>query len=542
MDQIPRDMVFEDEGRQKLLSGVEKLAKAVKSTMGAAGQTVLIESPNHTHGIRITKDGVTVAKDIHLDDPVENLAVQMVVDVASRTATSSGDGTTTSVVLTEALLKHGMKNIVAGDDKTEIIREMNETKDQVLSILKNMSRKLTVKKMKDVATISANNDAYIGGLVARAYKQAGRNAFVTVENSDSAETYIDVTNGIKLKRGYDTNVYVNDHEKDECVFTNPHILLTDQSIESFHTIEKILSHVVKANESLLIIGDVTTAMKNLLAANVRKNGVKICTITPPSFGWKQKEIMDDLALVLGTTFYSEQQGDNLTNITVGNLGRASKIKVSRDETVISLPENPNEDTTSSISQRIEELKKQKELTNKKAERDHIDERIALLDGGMAVIYAGGYSDVEQKELYDRIEDAVYAVRAALEEGYLPGGGVPFLRVHKLLKAMYEDEMETNRTPNSIAARIISEAIKEPFWQMLRNAHIAPDVIEDIEEAILDNDNKSFGFNVKTREFADLSKEGIIDPLKVTSNALENSISVATTILSTNAIVTLARAK
>ncbi len=530
MSQIPREIIFDEQSREKLAKGITVIAKAVKSTLGASGQTVLIESPNHLRGIRITKDGITVAKEIHLIDPVENLAVQVIRDAAANTASSAGDGTTTSIVLAEALVLNGLEMIKPQYDKTEILRELHKLTDNVIADLKKKSKKLTKGRMKDVATISANNDRFIGNLVASAYSKAGKNALVSVDNSDTSETYVEVTSGIKMKRGYDTVAYVNNQTKDECILENTHVLITDHQIQNFQQIQSVLEPIVKSQDALLIIGNVSAQMKNMLAANVVKNGLKFCSIVPPQFGYKQKEMLGDLAVALGGKYFSEATGDDLSLITMEDLGTAKRIKIDRDSTTIT---NDN-DGDDRVSERIAELKEQIKTTKKKADIDHLNERIAILDGSMAVIFAGGDSDVEQKELYDRIEDAVCAVRSALEEGVIPGGGTALLKIAKNLND------DTTNQSREIAATILHSALIAPFRQILTNAGKDEEFIDTAVEVILTSSTLNLGYDAKSNKYVDMVQNGILDPLKVTSNALRNAVSVAATILSTNAIITLAR--
>ena len=532
MNQTPREIIFDNVARAKLVSGIKKMAAAVKSTLGAAGQTVLIESPNHLHGIRISKDGVTVANEIFFEDPVENLAAQIIRDVAARTSSSAGDGTTTATVLAEALTINCIEMISAGDDKTEILREVKLMSEKVLLYLKSYSKKLTKGRMKDVATISANNDKNIGSLVASAYHRAGKNALVSVSNSDGGDTYVETTKGIRFKRGYDSPAYVNEQSRDECVLEKPFVLITDHQLETFNQIKSILEYVVKNQKPLLIIGNVSNNFKNMLSANVVKNGMKLCSIVPPQFGYKQSEILSDLAEALGGTFFSEKTGDDLSLIDIDDLGSASRIVVGREDTVITKDEN----TDINVATRIVELKEQIKITKKKSDVDHLHERIAILDGGMGVIYAGGNSDVEQKELFDRIDDAVCAVRSALEDGVIPGGGVPLLRISYLLS------IGADNTPRGVACKIISNALSEPFRQILRNAGKDEAWIDTAEGVILSSSNKNYGIDVKSSTYVDLTSQGILDPLKVTMNAVSNAISVAITIASTNAIITMAREK
>jgi len=429
LNYTPKELVFEQEGRDKLMQGIEKIASAVKSTLGPRGKTVLIESQNHTNGITITKDGVTVAKSIALEDPVENLAVRIMKDAADRTAVSAGDGTTTAIVLTEAIVNYGMQMLEHEDvNVTEVIREITRLSDEVIKIIDKKSKKVGGRRLDDVAIVSSNN-------------------------------FSEVTEGIRIDRGYTTHLFVNDHKRDECVLEDVHILCADQEISNVVNIERILKPLINDNKKLLIIGNCSQNVINTLAANVVRNGLKICHITPPQFGYKSHELMNDIALAVGAKYFSESTGDDLSLISFEDLGHADKIIVSRDDTII-LKGN--------------------------GDKENIDKRVE------GIIYVGGNSDVEQKELYDRVDDAVCAVRSALEEGIVPGGGGSLYKIGAILEC---DDSEKSK---KIAHAIFTQALKSPAAQI------------------------------------------IIDPAKVTKNALRNAVSVATTILSTNAIVTLKR--
>lgn len=516
----PKNLKFDEEGRMKLLAGIEKISAAVKSTLGPSGQTVLIESPNHTHGITVTKDGVTVAKAVDLIDPTENLAVRMMKEASERTATSAGDGTTTAIVLTEALVKSGMELIDEGQNKTEVLRELVEQTKNVVNKLKSESRKVTKGKLKDVATISANNDPFIGGIIANVYKKVGKNGIVTVDKSQTSDTYFETTNGLKIDRGYSSNIFINNQEKDECVFEDTHILVADADITNVLQIENILKPIITDGKKLLIIAPCATNVINTLAANKVKRDIKVCTITPPSFGYKQHELMQDIAVSVGATYFSEKTGDDLSLITFEDLGFASKVIVNRDSTVIV----KNDDSTfkEDVAERVEQLWSAHKNASKKSDKDFILSRIASLTGGIGVIYVGGNTDLEQKELYDRIDDAVQAVRSALEEGILPGGGL----------ALYNQSTQITEN-QSVASQILARALRAPMFQIYENAGfvIAPDS---------DEITNISGYNVKTGEFGNMYEMGVIDPLKVTRSALQNAVSVAVSILSTNAIITMAR--
>ena len=521
----PRDLYFDKEGRNKLISGISKISKAVKSTLGPRGQTVLIESRTHTHGITVTKDGVTVAKAIDLQDPVENLAVKMMKEAADRTSTSAGDGTTTAIVLSEALVLAGEKYIDESTNTTVVMREINNHTSHIIKDLEKSAKKVTKKRLRDVATISANNDKEIGKIICDTYTKVGHEGLVTVENSQNHKTYSQVTQGIKIEKGYTSNLFVNNQKKDECVLENVKILVVDQEINNILSIEKILKPIINNGDKLLIIGSCHNNVVNTLAANVVRNGLKFCNITPPQFGYKQHELMSDIALAVGAKYFSEKTGDDLSLVSMGDLGHATKVIAGRDSTVIIRDDKE----IAEIPKRVEELWGQLTMAKNKSEKEFIMQRIASLSGGIGVIYVGANSDVEQKEKFDRVDDAVCAVRSALEEGIIPGGGIPLLAVAKKL-----EEINGKTSEEQVALEILKDALVVPCYQIIMNAG------EDPKEITKNLDNPNNGYDVKNGEYGNMMELGIIDPLKVTKNAMLNAVSVATTILSTNAIVTLAR--
>ena len=515
----PKDLHFGKDGQSKLISGITKLSNAVKSTLGPMGNTVLIESPNHTHGITVTKDGVTVAKSIQLLDPVENLAVQMMKEAADRTASEAGDGTTTAIVLTEALVKRGVELIGTKDNKTEVLRELVTLTEGVIEKLKERSEPVTDKKLLDVATISSNNDPEIGRIIADTYKAVGKNGIVTVEKSQTSDTTYETTQGIKIDRGYSSHLFVNNHKKDECILEDVHVLVSDSDINNILSIENVLKPIIAENKKLLIVAPCSQNVINTLAANVMKNNLKLCTIIPPNFGYKRHELMHDIALSVGATYFSESTGDDLSLMSFKDLGRASKIIVDRDNTII-LKDDQSVDKAD-IDKRVNELWEAHKLAAKKIDKEFISSRIASLTGGVGVIRVGGNTDLEQKELYDRVDDAVCAVRSALVEGILPGGGL----------ALWEASEDIVKS-KSIAHAILGAALQSPLDQILTNAGItnwSPEITK-----------QGHGLDVKNKKTGDMIKMGIIDPNKVTKTALQNAVSVAVTILSTNAIVTMAR--
>jgi chaperonin GroEL len=533
---IPKNLEFDQPGRDKLIQGITKISKAVKSTLGPRGKTVLIESPEHIGGMTITKDGVTVANSIFLEDPVENLAVQMLKDAARRTANSAGDGTTTAIVLTEAIIKAGERGLTEKNNIAEVVKGINKFSKIILKDLKKNSRKITKARLLDVATISANNDKTIGKIIADAYNKVGKNGIVTVERSQNHETYATVTNGIKIDRGYTSNLFITNQKNDESVLEDTLVLVCDQEISNILQIENILKPIIQQNKKLLIIGPCSVNVVNTLAANVVRNGLKLCNIMPPQFGYKQHELMQDIALSVGAKYFSEKTGDDLSLLSMEDLGHANKIISGKSQTVII----KNNQMTEEIENRILDLKEQQENTEIVSDREFINERIASLSGSIGAIFVGGNSDIEQKEKYDRVEDAVCAVRSALEEGIVKGGGLALFYAREELnyiskKTVNDDEIT--------AINILMESLCAPLSQILQNAGLNIDEYYNVSTT---SDSwllqKLDEYNVKTEERGDFFKMGVIDPLKVTKTAFENAVSVATTILTTNAIITHARVK
>ena len=508
-----------DEGRKKLIKGIKTIAGAVKSTLGARGRTVLIESEHHVGGITVTKDGVTVAKSINLYDPVENLAVMMMRQAAEKTATVAGDGTTTSIVIAEAIVDAASDVITSDDNVTEVIREINSITTDVVNHLTKRSKKLSGKKLKDVASISANNDAVIGGMIADAFSEV---KMVSVENSKDHNTFVEVIKGIKADRGWSNRSYINDYKRQECVLENPLVLISDHEINNLAYIESILQYCVTQQKPLLIIGELGMQASQSLIHNVVQGRIKACNILPPSFGYRQKDLLEDLAIALGGTYFSEDSGDDLSLIDIAHLGKCSKVIVGMSHTIFM----PYESSQDSIDARIIDIQDTIFDGITKEEMDNRKERMANLSGGVAVIHVGALSDIEQKEKRDRIDDAVCAVEAALEDGILPGGGV----------ALYEYAIKNLRGKISTSEKIMYTALTAPMMQILDNA--GKDA-QEIMDGILPFPNE--GYDVKGEQYGDMFKLGIIDPAKVTKNALMNAVSVATTIMSTNAIITNIRA-
>ena len=521
----PKELHFSEEGRTKLFNGLEKITNAVQSTLGPQGHTVLIESQEHLSGMTVTKDGVTVAKSISLLDPVENLAVRIVKEAAEKTAVSAGDGTTTAIVLSNALVRNGDSMIKASDNKTEVFRQLVKATEGVIKNLKKMSKPVTNKTLTSVATISANNDSFIGGVIANVYKEVGKDGIVTVERSQTPDTYFETTKGVKVDRGYSSNLFVNNHKKDECIFEDVNILVSDAEINNILQIENVLKPIIQEGSKLLIIAPCSTNVINTLSANVMKNGLKVCCVQPPNFGYKQHELMNDIALSVGATYYSEKTGDDLSLIMPSDLGKAKKVIVDRDSTIIVKDESVV--SQQDIDGRVEQLYSAQLLSKTKDEKEFIQSRIASLTGGVGVIYVGGQTELEHKELYDRVDDAVCAVRSATHEGILPGGGV----------ALYKQATYIEDDNYGIAGKILAKALRAPLLQIFSNAGL--ELSDKVKERLM-YDDSNYGMNVKNGEWGDMYKMGVIDPMKVTKNALQNAVSVAVTLLSTNAIVTMAR--
>ena len=525
----PKDLHFGAEAQGKLITGIKKLYKAVASTLGPLGETVLIESSDHTRGITVTKDGVTVAKSIALLDPVENLAVRMVREAAEKTATRAGDGTTTAIVLADAIIGLAIDWEIEAQEnnKTEILRELDGAAEFIISELTKKALTLDDKKLLDVATISCNNDPKMGEIIADTYKTVGKDGIVTIEKSDTSDTFAQTTHGIKVDRGYSSHLFVNNQKKDECILSDVHVLVSDAEINNILSIERVLQPIISDNKKLLIVAPCSQNVVNTMAANVMKNNLKLCTIIPPNFGYKQQELMNDIALSVGATYFSESTGDDLSLITFKDLGHAKKIIVSKDQTIII--KDDTDQNQGEIAERVEQLKEQEKLTENSADKKFIKQRIATLTGGIGVIHVGGTTDLEQKELYDRVDDAVQAVKAALQEGILPGGGVALADI---FYEHYVDKIKEKNNSKSLAYAILLTAIERPFIEITKNAGL--DILEKTDK------NPGKGRDVKTGKYGDMIEMGIIDPLKVTKEALLNAVAVSKSILSTNAIVTMAR--
>ena len=505
-----KELNFGDDARRGLSSGIRKMSSAVKSTLGPGGNTVILESNQHTRGLTVTKDGVTVAKSIVLKDPVENMAVRIMREAAEKTASTAGDGTTTAIVIAETMTLCGMENNVTLSQSKALAKYA----DEACEMLTKMSRPVSADDIENVATISANGDPVIGSMIASAYKEVGPSGIVSVERSQTSTTYVDTTKGIRFKRGYKSKTFVNDQRRDECIIENARILVSDVEISNILQIESILKPIVNSHQPLVIIADCSEAVVMTLAINVVKNGLKFCVVPPPSFGYRRGELMGDLALTLGAKYFSQSTGDDLNLATIDDLGFASKIVVGREETTITRGDT----NQAAIDKLVSELYEQIETLQKDDEKKFVLERIAALVGSMSVIYVGGETDMEQKELYDRVDDAVCAVRSALAEGVLPGGGVAL---------MYVSETMDKKHNGDKAFEAFYQAIRAPYNTIQSNAGVSH---------AYDYKNPFRGLNIRTGQVGEMLEMGVLDPTKVTKNALISATSVAATLLGTNVTI------
>jgi len=511
---IVKDISFGDDARQALIQGIDKIADAVKSTLGARGRTVVIESMDHIGGITVTKDGVTVANSITLMDPAENMAVMMMRQAASKTADQAGDGTTTAIVLAQAIIHTAEQIIKPSMNLTDIIRAIQDSGDYITKLLTDMSK--PADDLVNVAKVSANNDPDIGQIIADAYDKVGQNGVVTVENADGADTYCTVSEGMRINRGYLSRYFMTDKKTGECVLNKPYILVLDQPVETMAAIEHVLADVLSEGRAILIIGDLGPNVINTLNLNRSRNNMKVCAIHPPQFGWKSHELMEDIAAVTGATYFSEDTGDNLQLVRMADLGVCDKVIVDQGTTIMVNQDSEHaEDRVKALWQEHDKSK----------EQDFIKERIAVISGKIGVINVGANSDIEQKEKRDRVDDAVCATRAALEDGILPGGGVALRDIAKKVGEQ-TGESEADR----VGYAILEKALMSPYHQILSNAGVEPPK----------GQRTGYGVDVKKIQTGSMAKMGIIDPAKVTKSAVINAISVATTILSTNAVITNVR--
>ena len=503
---------FNSNARNALMAGVDKLANAVKVTLGPRGRNVVIEkkfgSPT------LTKDGVTVAKEIELEDKMENIGAQMVREVASKTSDVAGDGTTTATIIAQSIVREGLKNVAAGASPMELKRGIDAAVVAVVGGLKEQSKTLPGKdEISQVASISANNDPSIGNLIADAMEKVGKDGVITVEEAKTTETSLEVVEGMQFDRGYLSPYFVTDSEAMEAVLEDTHILIHDKKISNMKDLLQVLEKVAQAGKSLLIVSeDVEGEALATLVVNKLRGTLKICAVKAPGFGDRRKEMLQDIAVLTGGTVISEEQGYKLENATLSYLGTAKRIVIDKDNTII-VSGAGEEDM---IKARINEIKVQVDKSTSDYDKEKLQERLAKLSGGVAVLNVGAATEVEMKEKKARVEDALHATRAAVEEGIIPGGGVAILRtLAKLAKLKVSDEQK-------VGVNIVLRALEEPLRQIASNAGHEPSIV--VQKVV--ESNGDFGFDAYKEEYTNMFKAGIIDPTKVTRVAMENAASIA----------------
>lgn len=514
---------FDSDARSGLKKGVDKLANAVKVTLGPKGRNVILEKKFGAP--TVTKDGVSVAKEIELEDPVENMGAQMVREVASKTSDVAGDGTTTATVLAQAIYREGLKNVTAGANPMDLKRGIDLAVTKVIENLKKMSREVGGKEeIAQVGSISANNDMSIGNLISDAMEKVGKDGVITVEENKGTETALDVVEGMQFDRGYLSPYFVTDTESMEAVLEDPFILIHDKKISAMKDLLPVLEKVVQQGRSMLIIAEeVEGEALATLVVNKLRGTLKVAAVKAPGFGDRRKAMLEDIAVLTNGTVISEERGFKLENATVSYLGTAKKVVIDKDNTTIVEGAGSSDE----IKKRINEIKAQIEKTTSDYDKEKLQERLAKLSGGVAVIKIGASTEVEMKEKKARVEDALHATRAAVQEGIVPGGGVAFIRAIEVLEKL-KGENEDQTT----GIQIIKKALEEPMRQIVANAGLEGSVIlQKVKEGKAD-----FGFNAASEKYENLFKSGVIDPTKVTRTALENAASVSSLLITTEAVV------
>lgn len=522
---MAKDIKFDVEARDALKKGVNTLADAVKVTLGAKGRNVVMSRGN---GIPVvTKDGVSVAREISLEDPIENVGAQMVKEVASRTADVAGDGTTTATVLAQSIINVGMKNVAAGANPMDLKRGIDKAVTAVIKNLKEQSKEVgdDVSKITQVGTVSANNDREIGLLIAEAMHKVKKEGVITVEEAKGTETTVEIVEGMQFSRGYLSPYFVTNQDKMEAELESPAILIFDKTITNMNEILPILEPVAQSGRGLVIVAeDVDGEALATLVVNKIRGGLKILAVRAPGFGASRIGELEDLAVLTGATVISEDKGISITDANLEMLGTAEKVSAGKDTTTVVNGGGVKEE----IEQRVAELKSQIEEEKTPHIKKQLENRLAKLAGGVAVLYVGAATEVEMREKRDRIDDALAATKAAMEEGIVPGGGVALVRACEAL-----DSVTINNDDEATGVQIIKEAITAPLKQIASNAGESGSVVVNH----VANHKKGYGYNAKTGEYEDMFKAGIIDPTKVTRVALENAASVAGTLLTTDCVLT-----
>ncbi|MBX2907636.1 MAG: chaperonin GroEL [Taibaiella sp.] len=521
---MAKQLFFDIDARNRMKRGVDTLADAVKVTLGPKGRNVVIEKKFGAPGI--TKDGVSVAKEIELEDSIENLGAQMVKEVASKTADIAGDGTTTATVLAQAIIGEGLKNVAAGANPMDLKRGIDKAVTAVVENLKSQSEKVgnDNKKIEQVASISANNDNAIGSLIAKAMAKVGNEGVITVEEAKGTETTVEVVEGMQFDRGYLSAYFVTNTEKMHVEMQNPYILIYEKKVSTLKDILPILESVVQSGRPLLIIAeDVDGEALSTLVVNKLRGSLKIAAVKAPGFGDRRKEMLQDIAALTGGTVISEDQGYKLENATVAYLGQAESITIDKDNTTIVGGKGAKEN----IDARVNQIKSQIETTTSDYDREKLQERLAKLSGGVAVLYIGAATEVEMKEKKDRVDDALHATRAAVEEGIVPGGGVAYIRAIEALEKVAADNND-----EKTGITIVRRALEEPLRQIVANAGLEGSIIvQKVREGKAD-----FGFNARTEVYENMLAAGVIDPTKVSRIALENAASIASMLLTTECVI------
>ncbi|MBQ1854533.1 MAG: chaperonin GroEL [Prevotella sp.] len=521
---MAKEIKFNTEAREALKNGVDQLANAVKVTLGPKGRNVVLEkkfgAPQNT------KDGVTVAKEIELEDKFENTGAQLVKSVASKTGDDAGDGTTTATILTQAIVNEGLKNVTAGANPMDLKRGIDKAVKAVVDFIKESSEQVgdNYDKIEQVATVSANNDAEIGKLLADAMRKVSKDGVITIEESKSRDTSIGVVEGMQFDRGYLSAYFVTDADKLECVMENPYILIYDKKISNIKEFLPILQPAAESGRPLLVIAeDVDSEALTTLVVNRLRGGLKICAVKAPGFGDRRKAMLEDIAVLTGGTVISEEKGLSLDKATLEMLGTCDKVTVSKDNTTIVNGAGQKE----AIANRVAQIKKEIENTTSSYDKEKLQERLAKLAGGVAVLYVGANSEVEMKEKKDRVDDALCATRAAIEEGVVAGGGTTYIRALTALEGLKGDNADEQTGIN-----IIERAIEEPLRQIVTNAGgEGAVVVQKVREGKGD-----FGYNARTDTYEDMRKAGIVDPAKVARVALENAASIAGMFLTTECLI------
>ena len=521
---MAKDIKFNVDARAQMKEGADALANAVKVTLGPKGRNVVIEKKFGAP--HVTKDGVTVAKEVELEDRFANMGAQMVKEVASKTNDQAGDGTTTATVLAQAIINVGLKNVTAGANPMDLKRGIDKAVAAVVDSLREQSQEVgeDYAKIEQVGTISANNDNFIGKLIADAMSKVKKDGVITVEEAKGTETEVKVVEGMQFDRGYLSPYFMTDGDKMEAVLESPYILITDKKISTMNELLPVLEAVVREGRSLFVIAeDVDSSAISTLVVNKIRGTLKVAAVKAPGFGDRRKEMLQDIAILTGGVVLSEESGYSLETATLGMLGKAEKVVVTKDNTTIV----SGAGTPETIRERADLIRKQIELTKSDYDREKLQERLGKLAGGVAVLYVGAATEVEMKEKKDRVEDALSATRAAVEEGIVPGGGVAYIRASQVLAGMKGDNDDETTGIN-----IVARAIEEPLRQIAANAGVEGSVIVNkIREGVGD-----FGYNARTDEYVNMYEAGVIDPTKVSRVALENAASVAGMFLTTECAI------